>query len=102
MPAEFAIKSFEYRFTMQTPRFSPDDAAKVKERLTVVIDALLKQRWYRSKATVSPHHEDTLVVDYCVTAYTRDRESVEEAVTDMHETACARAIPEYSFLCEDL
>jgi hypothetical protein len=87
---------------MQTPRFSPDDAAKVKERLTVVIDALLKQRWYRSKATVSPHHEDTLVVDYCVTAYTRDRKSIEEAVTDMHETACIRAIPEYSFLCEDL
>ena len=97
MSAEFAIKSFEYRFTMQTPRFSPDDAAEVKERLTAAVDALLKQRWYRSTATVSPHHGDTLTVNYCVTAYTRDRKTVEEAVTDLHETACIRAIPEYSF-----
>lgn len=97
MTAEFAMRSFEYRFTMQTPRISPGNAAEVKERLAVVIDALLKQRWYRSKATVSPHHEDTLIVDYYLTAYTRDRKSVEEAVTDLHETACIRAIPEYSF-----
>lgn len=98
MPAEFTIK---YRFTMQTPRFSPESAAEVKERLTIAVDALLKQRWYRSKATVSPHHSDTLIVDYCLNSYTRDRKSVEEAVTDLHETACIRAIPEYSF-CEEL
>jgi hypothetical protein len=97
MSAEFAIRSFEYRFTMQTPRFSPEDAVEVKERLTSAVDALLKQRWYRSKATVSPHHEDTLIVDYYLTAYTRDRKSVEEAVIDLHETACIRAIPEYLF-----
>ena len=102
MSAEFAIKSFEYRFTMQTPRLLPERALEAQERMTATLDALLKQRWYRSKATVSLHHEDTLVVDYCVTAYTRDRKSIEEAVTDMHETACIRAIPEYSFLCEDL
>lgn len=97
MTAEFVVKSFEYRFTMQTPRFSPESAAEVKERLTAAVDALLKQRWYRSTATISPCHSDTLTVDYCVTAYTRDRKAVEEAVTDLHETACIRAIPEYSF-----
>ena len=97
MSAEFAIRSFEYRFTMRTPRFLPEDAAEIKERLTAAVDVLLKQRWYRSKATVFPHHSDTLIVDYCVTAYTRDRKSVEEAVTDLHETACIRAIPKYSF-----
>lgn len=100
MSAEFAIRSFEYRFTMETLPFSPESAVEVKERFTAVVDALLKQRWYRSKATVSPHHGDTLIVDYCVTAYTRDRKSVHEAVIDLHETACIRAIPEYSFLEE--
>ena len=100
MSAKFVVRSFEYRFTMQTPRILPEDAVEVKERLTAVVDALLKQRWYRSKATVSPHHSNMLIVDYCVTVYTRDRKSVHEAVIDLHETACIRAIPEYSFLEE--
>lgn len=101
MPAEFIQNPFEYKFTMTTPRFQPEQMAEIQARFASTVDALLRQRWYRSSASISPHG-DTLTVDYRVTAYTRDQKSVEDAVTDLHETASARSIPEYSFPCEDL